>query len=636
MIVQKLFELQHRHSFLPQEEMRALSERHDIPLYRLQEVASFFPHFRLIAPAKVHVQVCHDMACHLRGACELKRGLERFAAGAPAGQVKVDDVSCLGRCDRAPAALINEALFAGRTLDELIDASQAYLSGNAASPDRDADVERHSAQPWEIDVYRGQPAYAAIKKFMSDIAEEKAGNPHLGAEPIAGPAAPLQPGIAPPAAAAPGSASPQPPPAVQRVLDALKAAGLRGMGGAGTPAWEKWKDVWRAKGNEKYIVCNADESEPSTFKDRELLLRTPHLVLEGVILAGLMTQATQGYIYIRHEYQEQIAVMRDTIQQACRMGVCGDRILGTDRSFPVEVFVSPGGYICGEQSALIEAMEDNRAQPRNKPPQLATNGLRDKPTLLSNVETFAWVPAIIEHGGEWYTSQGRPGFKGRRFFSVCGDVERPGAYEVPVGTLVRDLLNMAGGMRSGMRLKAVAMSGPSGGFLPARMPLAELTAGWEKRVPAQWREAAAPPGAVELDILDLPLDIDVFRALGPLFMLGAGIVIYGEGADMVSQALNCVEFFQKESCGKCVPCRIGSQKAVQIATDLHLQRITRPALGRLSPVVDELFSTMALTSICGLGQVAAQPLVTLLRYFADDVNACLPATERPPAEEPAP
>ncbi len=193
------------------------------------------------------------------------------------------------------------------------------------------------------------------------------------------------------------------------------------------PAFQKWTDVRQAKGDQKYIICNGDESEPGTFKDRELMLRTPHLVLEGVILAGLLTGATRGYIYIRHEYPEQIAAMETAIRQAERMKICGRQVLNTGREFSIEVFVSPGGYICGEQSALVEAMEDHRAQPRNKPPQLETNGLYDKPTLVSNVETFAWVPAILLKGAEWYRDLGRNGCKGARFFSISGDVNRPGA-----------------------------------------------------------------------------------------------------------------------------------------------------------------------------------------------------------------
>ena len=254
-----------------------------------------------------------------------------------------------------------------------------------------------------------------------------------------------------------------------RWLADLKNAYLLGMGGAGQPAADKWRDVYLRKEPVKYIVANADESEPGTFKDREIMLRTPELLVEGVIMAGLITGATQGYIYIRHEYEEAIHSVEECIKQAIREGACGPSILGTDRAFPVEVFVSPGGYICGEQSALIEAMEDRRAQPRNRPPELSANGLRNQPTLVNNVETLSWAPSIFLEGGDWYKKQaGSPtsNGKGWRIFSISGDLERPGAYEVPVGCSMGDLIEAAGGMLGGRKLLAVATSGPSGGFLP--------------------------------------------------------------------------------------------------------------------------------------------------------------------------
>lgn len=258
------------------------------------------------------------------------------------------------------------------------------------------------------------------------------------------------------------------------------------MGGAGVPVHQKWRDVWHAKGDEKYIVCNADESEPGTFKDRELLTQYAHLVLEGVILAGLVTGATRGTIYIRHEYAEQIEVMQREIIRAQDLGACGQGIFKSTLNFPVEVFASPGGYICDEQSALIEAMEDRRGQPRNKPPQLETNGLYDKPMLVSNVETFAWALAIMINGGQWYAQEVINGCKGRRFFSISGDVAKPGVYEVPCGVLLGTLSELAGGVVG--ELKAFAPSGPSGGFLPRMLPVSALPQGlW--RITSEKRDA---------------------------------------------------------------------------------------------------------------------------------------------------
>ena len=236
----------------------------------------------------------------------------------------------------------------------------------------------------------------------------------------------------------------------KETLAALETAGLLGMGGAGGRTYKKWQEVRDAKVTPKYVVCNGDESEPGTFKDREILLRAPYLVVEGVILGGLVVGASRGIIYIRHEFEEQIEAVRRAIAEAEQLGVCGANVLGTGRSLPVEVFVSPGGYICGEQTALIEAIEDKRAEPRNRPPELQTNGLYDKPTLVNNVETLAWVPAVVlrtkdEKRGRGLPTKAIAPFKGRRFFSISGDLKRPGAYEVPIGiTLARIDLRLRG------------------------------------------------------------------------------------------------------------------------------------------------------------------------------------------------
>lgn len=574
MIVQELHKIQHQHGYLPKAELRSLAQRLKTPLYRIHEVASFFPHFQLQPPCPVDVRVCHDMACQLSGAAELRRNLAGRVESW-GGKVQVEFTSCLGRCDRPTAVSINDHLHVRKSPAELSALIDQYVAGRTPEDDFDAALRRHAARPWQIDVYEGKPQYQAVRQFVAQGSGEQ-------------------------------------------IIAALKTADLRGMGGAGVWAFQKWTDVWKARGDEKYIVCNADESEPSTFKDRELLLRTPHLALEGVILAGLLTGATRGYIYIRHEYPEQIEAMRQAIQAAQRAGVCGQRILGTERNFPVEVFVSPGGYICGEQSALIEAIEDRRAQPRNKPPQLETNGLYDKPTLVNNVETFAWVPAIMLRGGEWYRDQGVRGCKGLRFFSICGHVNRPGAYEVPCGTTLRELIeDHAGGLIAGQRLKAFAPSGPSGGFLPAQLPVTALARGWEKRLSESSLASLLSSGATHVNVLDLELDLQRFRDLG--LSLGAGLAVYDERADMVEQALNCLEFFRNESCGKCVPCRIGSEKLVQIATQLQSRGYDAPQWSSTSALVAELARAMELTSICGLGVVASKPLTSLAQFFPDEV-----------------
>ncbi len=433
------------------------------------------------------------------------------------------------------------------------------------------------------------------------------------------------------------------------LLDELKAGDLRGMGGAGIPAMQKWTDVRDAvrtacahkDDTRAFIVVNGDESEPGTFKDRELLLRTPHLIVEGVILAGLITEATEGFIFIRHEYPEQIKACRAEILRAERMGFCGANASLLGRPFPISVFVSPGGYICGEQSALIEAMSDRRGEPRNMPPKLETNGLDDRPTLVSNVETFAWVPYIALKGGAAYSAQGVNGWHGRRFFSVSGDVKRPGVYEVAMGMTLRELIcgeKYCQGIAGDRPLKGFAPSGPSGGFLPAKL---RAGAGLPREHVNNkaWQALASrhgiDPSAAEIDILDLELELNLFRALSPTQALGAGLVVYAEGRDMAEQALNSLEFYRNESCGKCVPCRLGAQKMVSLGTHLVNGQISSERWeNELVPLISEMGQAIEMASICGLGRSVPVPLRTAINYFGDDVARHLAPPKTPPKNAP--
>jgi NADH:ubiquinone oxidoreductase subunit F (NADH-binding)/NADH:ubiquinone oxidoreductase subunit E len=564
MIIRELQRIQHARGFLPRDELAAVAERLAVPLFRVHEVASFFPAFRTTPPPEVQVRVCRDMTCRLRGSRALLAECEALAAGQPAGRLAVEGVSCLGRCDRAPAVTVavhregaaaHPLLYTGRTPAAGRELVRGIVEG--VIPPADADSRFPDGRVWQIDLYDGAPTYAVVRELAARLRTARDEAPR------------------------------------RDVIERLRVAGLLGMGGAGGRTHKKWSDVYTAAGDEKYVVCCGDESEPGTFKDRELLLRTPHLVLEGMLLGGLLVGARRGYVYIRHEYGEQIERMQAAIRDAEAQGAL---------VFPIEVFVSPGGYICGEQTALIEVLEDKRAEPRNRPPELQTNGLWDKPTLVNNVETFAWVPAIVARGGEWFAGRRASGVGGLRFFSVSGDVAAPGVYEVPSGLTLRELIARAGGMRDGVAFKAVAPSGTSGGFLP--------------------RFIDGPDGP--FDVLDWPLDVADARARG--LMLGGGIVVFGEGADLVDQALGALEFFRNESCGKCAPCRIGTQKLVEIgariadgrvgARDLYAEG-EAAAVGR---AVLELGTAMKETAICGLGSVAANPMRTLLGYFRDDVE----------------
>jgi NADH:ubiquinone oxidoreductase subunit F (NADH-binding) len=256
-------------------------------------------------------------------------------------------------------------------------------------------------------------------------------------------------------------------PDVEPVLATLKQSGLRGLGGAGFPTGDKWRFVLQARGDTKYVVCNADESEPGTIKDRFIMESVPHLLIEGMVIAGLVTGARQGYIYLRHEYGRAEHALERALAEARTRGVIGPRVLGSERTFELELFISPGGYICGEESALLEAMEGKRAEPRNKPPFPGVFGLHGQPTVINNVETLVFVPLILQRGAEWFRAQGRNGGSGLKFVGISGHVRRPGVYEVPMGLPARELIfDLAGGLRHGRTLKAWAPSGPSSGYLP--------------------------------------------------------------------------------------------------------------------------------------------------------------------------
>jgi NADH:ubiquinone oxidoreductase subunit F (NADH-binding)/NADH:ubiquinone oxidoreductase subunit E len=668
-IVPALHAIQHRFGYLRREELIAFARQSGLPLYRIESVASFFPHFRKEPPPAVTVRVCRDMACHMNGSAQIIQTLSKLEGD----RVKIEGASCLGRCDRPVAAVVvqhdgeHERLYCKRKAEELAQIVTDTLRGSPPDANHDEELP-YKAENWVIDPYKGKPStYDALKKAVvarraslqaaAEVLMTKFGWDEDQAEQFRIMARRRLVGNFP---------------QDKKLLDAVRDwqtendwakgptmggwsdpfltelddahADLRGMGGAGIPASRKWRDVREAIRNARrrkndddrgFIVVNGDESEPATFKDRELLLRTPHLIIEAVILAGLITEATEGFIYIRHEYHEQIEACEKEIRRCEELGVCGmeARVLG--RPFKVSVFTSPGGYICGEQSALIEAMSDSRAEPRNMPPTLETNGLDDQPTLVSNVETFGWAPYIIINGGENYAKLGVNGWKGRRFFSISGDVKRPGVYEVPMGMTLRELVcgdDYCGGIIDGKELKGFAPSGPSGGFIPAKLtPKAGLPRGHKEKKPwlALAKRRGFDPNSDELDILDLELELNLFRALSPTQALGAGVVVYAEGRDMIDQAAASQNFYRNESCGKCVPCRIGSQQYAALGQNIinHKVDATRWK-SQVEPVLGDLGRVLELTSICGLGRSVPVPLRTAIEYFPADLAKHLAAGSR--------
>jgi NADH:ubiquinone oxidoreductase subunit F (NADH-binding)/NADH:ubiquinone oxidoreductase subunit E len=538
-IFSELREIQRQFGYLPADQLKALAKKIDVPLHRLHGVASFYPHFHLTPPPKADVRVCQDMSCHLRGARVLRAGLEETFRQSADTDAKIGGVSCLGRCNQAPAVAINERIYTGLSQAEITAMVGDVLAGGALPEISQV----HRSVRCASDPYGEGEHYQTIERLIKsrDWAA---------------------------------------------TFETLKASGLRGLGGAGFPTESKWQLVRQAAGPEKFIVCNADESEPGTFKDRFILTHLPHLVIEGMILAGVLTGAQKGILYIRHEYEDQEKILHEEIRRCARNGLLGAKILGSEFSFELEIFVSPGGYICGEETALLEAIEGKRAEPRNKPPFPVQQGLWNKPTAINNVETFANVPAIFFRGVDWYKSQGLNGAAGLKFIGVSGDVVRPGVYEVPMGTPVSELIfKYGGGIAGGKQLKGFAPSGPSSGYLPASMA-------------------------------DVRLDFKSLADAGS--MLGSGaLVVCAEDRCMLDMALNSTQFFRNESCGKCVPCRVGSQKLVEMLTGWTEGKGSAADVA----LIDELSAALRLTSICGLGQVVPAPIASVLKHFRAEVES---------------
>jgi formate dehydrogenase beta subunit len=532
-LIPMLMEIQERLGWLPREELEALAREQKRPLYEIQGLVSFYPHFRTEPPAGVTVRVCHDLTCWLNGAEDRIAQLhEQYGDG---GDVEVVEISCPGRCDIAPAATVDEQPARLDDVDTLVDAKRS------GDDDLGAVVAYGPEGGWPNDPYGpGEPRYQALRALLS------------------------------------GEITPQ------QVIDNLQASGLRGMGGAGFPTGKKWELV---RGEEtvdgsgiKYAICNADESEPGTFKDRQLLAEQPHLVLEGLLMGMVVTGAEEGWVFIRHEYGPEEAVLHAEIESLREQGLIGDDVLGSGRRLSLDIFTSPGGYILGEETALIECMEGHRGEPRNKPPFPGVWGLWGRPTLMNSVETFADVPIIVARGAQWWQDQGLGDSDGLKFFAVSGHVERPGVYCVPMGTTIRDLLDLAGGVAGGAALESVQPGGASSNFLGP-------------------------------DHLDVPLDFGTLAEAGS--MLGSGaVVVIAEGTDSLAAATNVLRFFRNESCGKCVPCRVGSTKAHDLLTDT-LRAGGALDEGRRARLL-ELELTMRKTSICGLGQVALGPVVSVL------------------------
>lgn len=514
-----------------------------IPPAEAYGVASFYSLFSLTErPAKV-VHVCVDLACQVNGAkslCDRLTG-ELGPAGAKSGWLRSP---CLGVCEKAPVALAFEAgevateqLLAPATADEVIAVAAAgpsHVDGERAEvPQAGATGLRllkrvGVVDPESLDDYRATGGYSALRTAL-----------------LLGPS-----GV------------------IREVTD----AGLMGRGGAAFPTGRKWDAAARQPVRPHYLVCNADESEPGTFKDRLLMEGDPYAVIESMTIAGFAAGCSRGYLYLRGEYPRALHLLRNAIARARERNFLGDDIMGHEGfSFEIEIRRGAGAYICGEETAIFNSIEGFRGEPRSKPPFPVEAGLFGRPTVVNNVETLVNVPVILTEGCEAYTGIGTPGSTGPKLFCLSGNVSRPGVYEVPFGTTLGELLDLAGGVPPGRELRAVLLGGAAGGF-------------------------------VRPDELDLPLTMEDARAANTT--LGSGVVlVLDDTADLGAFLLRIAAFFRDESCGQCVPCRIGTVRQEEAMARLVGKRPLSTSAEDLQ-LLREVGQVMRDSSICGLGQTA--------------------------------
>ena len=372
----------------------------------------------------------------------------------------------------------------------------------------------------------------------------------------------------------------------EEIVNEVKKSGIRGRGGAGFPTGIKWATVRKTESDKKYVVCNGDEGDPGAFMDRSIMEGAPHRVLEGMIIAGIACGADEGYIYVRAEYPLAVTRLKNAIRQAEGLGMLGDNILGSGFSFRIHINRGAGAFVCGEETALINSIEGQRGFPRVRPPLTVIKGLFGKPTVPNNVETYANIPNIINNGGEWYSSIGTQNSPGTKAFALTGNINNTGLIEVPMGTTLREIIfDIGGGMKNGGEFKAVQIGGPSGACLTK-------------------------------EHLDLPLDFDNLKKVGAMVGSG-GLVVVDEHTCMVEFARFFMHFTQNESCGKCVPCREGTKRMLQI-----LERIVAGE-GKDGDIelLLELADTICNTALCGLGKTAPNPVISTIKNFRSEYEA---------------
>ena len=516
LLIEFLHLIQDKYHCLAAAHLRALAEELKLSQAEVYEVATFYAHFDVVhegetPPAAVTIRVCDSLSCELAGAQQLLANLQ---AGVDPSEVRVVRAPCMGRCDTAPVVEVGHNHVDHATAESVIAVVEAK------------DFQPVIPQYQDFDAYVEGGGYEELKAL-------RAGKMHY-----------------------------------EQVQDLILSSGLRGLGGAGFPSGRKWSFV-RAEEGPRYLAVNGDEGEPGTFKDRYYLERTPHLMLEGMLIAAWAVEAQTCFIYMRDEYPAVLHILHKEIAKLEGAGL-------VDPGY-IELRRGAGAYICGEESAMIESIEGKRGLPRHRPPFVAQRGIFERPTLVHNIETLYWVARICREGAEVFHSIEKNGRVGLRSYSISGRVNKPGVHLLPAGSTITDLIEAAGGMLEGHTFKAYQPGGPSSGILPA-------------------------------SINDVPMDFDTLQPLGT-FIGSAAVVILSDKDSVKDAALNMLRFFEDESCGQCTPCRVGCEKAVKL---MEQDRWNKPLLEELSMIMTD-------ASICGLGQAAPNPIRLTLQHFPEEV-----------------
>jgi len=520
-----------------------------MPASQVHGIATFYSMLTTAAPQSKTIRICDGPYCMMRGAGDL---LCQIQAQLGASWT-ITRTSCLGLCDRAPAALVRDSQVGPLQLEHM-DRYEIGWCGEVS--------DYRLPRPAEVRAVLPDPAKA------SDALETEFGKGHF---PALKKALRMSP---------------------EEILRELEASKLRGRGGAGFPAARKWGFVAAQQRKPKYVVCNADESEPLSFKDRVLLELCPQLILEGMAIVAYAVGAEAGYIYIRGEYGSQVGRILGAISEAEDGAWLGARIAGTGFSFRVHVHQGAGAYICGEETALLESLEGKRGEPRSRPPFPAERGYHDQPTVISNVETLASVPKILAYGADWYCSLGDRNAPGTKLYTLLGEVNRPGLFEAPFGLTLRQIIDTYGeGMREGSRFRFALTGGAAGTIVPP-------------------------------SLLDVPMNFD--SGAQGVSLGGGGMLICDQSVSPLRMLRELVRFFELESCGKCTPCRIGTHESRKILDRMLAGEASPGDAGRLTSLVE----LMQEASLCGLGMSVSKPVLSALKYFPECFSTNNSASKR--------